>query len=245
MRILAFLCLAAWPLQARTRTVHFPTQERILAILAHPDDEGLIAPLLARKCVTEHASCTLLAMSRGENAPCKLPEGCPDLGAMRAGELLVAAAALHVVPIQWSFADVFNPEVMWPANAAEEIAKVIASVRPDVIYTFDPNHGSSCHQAHRYTAKLVLSVAHGVRVQMIETEIVRSPAVTFAPATMSASVYDARPYWSYVVTDVTSHRSQFTPSEVDELRNMPDDLRRVWLMDAEDLGKVTYTYICD
>lgn len=213
-------------------------------VLAHPDDEGLIAPILGHKCVDEHATCTILTLSRGENAPCKLPEGCPDLGAIRAGELAVAAAAMHLYPIQWTFPDVFNPEVVWPANAAERIAEVIASQHPTVIYTFDPNHGSSCHQAHRYTAKLVLSVAHGVKVQLIETEIIWGPPIRFAAATPAATAFDARPYWSWTVTDVASHRSQFTPDEVEQMRAMPPDLQRVWLIDASQLGNTTYTYIC-
>ena len=69
--------------------------------------------------------------------------------------------------------------------------------------------------------------------------------MTFAPATLAAIEFDARPYWSWVVVDVESHRSQFTPSEVDELRYMPDNLRRVWLLDSNSLGKAAYRYTCD
>ena len=196
MRLAIALLIAALPLPARTRAVQFPNHERILWVGAHPDDEAFAAPILGPKCVEQHAQCTLLVLTRGESGECKLPGGCGDLGATRAAEIASAGVLLHATVIQWSFPNTFTPEVAWPGDTRERIASVIAETRPDVIYTFDPNHGSSCHPEHRLAARLTIEAAGAIPVAMVET------TNQWMPAAMNATAIDARRTWSWLIEDL-------------------------------------------
>ena len=245
MRLLVALFVVAMPLQARTRAVHSPAHSRILCVGAHPDDESLLAPLLGRECVEEKAACTLLVLTRGENGECKLPGGCGDLGAIRAAEMVAAGDALHARVIQWSLPDVFTPEADWPA-VGEQLAAVISAEKPDVIYTFDPNHGSTCHPAHRYTGQLVLKAAAAVPVFLIETAIRRvDGTIGFSSATASASAWDLRRWWSWMVIDLDAHRSQFSSEEVRAIAHIPENQQRVWTLDRAALAGARYDFGCD
>jgi LmbE family N-acetylglucosaminyl deacetylase len=244
VRLFLAIALAALPLQARQRTASFPSHERVLWIAAHPDDEAMIAPVLGRKCVEERATCTLLVMTRGEGGECKLPGGCADVGTVRAAEMASASVLFRAQLIQWSLPDVFTPQVSWPQSLRNDIAAVIATVKPDVIYTFDPNHGSSCHEAHRYTALRVLEAANGIPVQLIETAIHRENGISFSAATSRATEIDARRWWRWLIEDLRAHPSQFSPAEVDEIERLPETQQRVWLMEKGLLAGAAYDFLC-
>lgn len=244
MRLLLVIVLAALPLQARQRTASFPSHERILWIAAHPDDEAMIAPLLGRKCIEERATCTLLVLTRGEAGECKLPGGCGDVGALRAAEMASAAVLFRAELIQWSLPDVLRPLAVWPQSVRNDIASVIAAVRPDAIYTFDPNHGSSCHEAHRYAAQLVLDAASRTPVQLIETAIHRENGISFSAATSRATEIDARRWWRFLIEDLKAHPSQFSVAEVEAIEVLPESQQRVWLMEKELLSGAVYDFLC-
>jgi LmbE family N-acetylglucosaminyl deacetylase len=244
MPLVLALLIAAMPLPFRQRTVRFTTPERVLWIAAHPDDEAMIASLLGKRCVEERAACTLLVLTRGEAGECKLPGGCGDVGALRAAEMASAAALFRAHLIHWSMPDVFNPEAVWPESLKSDIAEVIANVRPDVIYTFDPNHGSSCHPAHRYTARLVIEAAGNTPVQMIETAINRDNGVSFSAATSRVTEFDARRWWSWLIEDLKAHPSQFSPEEVYAIGHLPEEQQRVWLLDAAKVAGTEYSLQC-
>ena len=90
----AAAALASLALPARGQGVHLPIQQdpqpfspipitwrlpapgSVMWIAAHPDDEVLVAPLLARWCGDGHARCSLLVATRGEAGACRLPGGC-------------------------------------------------------------------------------------------------------------------------------------------------------------------------
>lgn len=228
--------MATLPLQARTRAVQFPNHERILWVGAHPDDESFVAPILGERCVDAHAQCTFLVLTRGEGGECKLPGGCGDLGAMRAAEMASAGILLRGTVIQWSFPNTLTPEVAWPADARDRIASVIAQVQPDVIYTFDPNHGSSCHPEHRLAARLTIEAAGTIPVVMVESKLSLTAAAT------NAQAIDARRTWNWLIDDLNTHRSQFTPDDVAAIAAHPGWL---WFMDAAKIGTANYTLRCE
>lgn len=245
MGVLALLILLfALPLQARSRAVHFTPHERILWIAPHPDDESLIAPVLGTKCVSEQASCTLLVMTRGEAGECKIPGGCGDLGVVRSNEMAAAAGLFHAALVQWSLPDVFDPVLVWPANLVHEVAAIIQSVHPDVIYTFDPAHGSSCHPAHRYAAQVVLQAAGNMRVVLVETGIDRRAGIDFVSAAPEAIAYDARGSWHWLIADVKAHQSQFAAEEVDAIASVNPTHRMIWSLDAALAAGAHYTFSC-
>ncbi|HYS53163.1 MAG TPA: PIG-L family deacetylase [Thermoanaerobaculia bacterium] len=227
-------------MDARSRTVHHPPPQRILWIGAHPDDEALAAPLLGRACVDGGADCSLLVMTRGERGDCFLPGGCGDLGTLRAAEMARAASLFRAQLIQWSYSDALTDvDSVWSREAGghqelvDRIRSVITATSPTVIYTFDPNHGSTCHAAHRALGALVLEAAGSKRVELLETIVDFLPdAFGFHAATPEAAAIDATLTWHYLVDDVATHASQFTSGQIESLRREPDEQRRVWLATA-------------
>lgn len=216
--------------QIRHRAAPHLTPQRILWIGAHPDDETLVAPLLGSMCSDGPDHCSLLVMTRGEAG------GDPSV---RTSEMQNAAALFDAQLTQWSFADVMAAvDATWSEEAGghdellHRIGAVIAAERPDVIYTFDPNHGSTCHPAHRAVGALVLEAAAPLRipVRLVETAVDFLPdGFFFHPATDEAAAFDVRAAWQWIVRDAEVHASQFTSVQVDALRHTPDDQRRVWL----------------
>lgn len=204
--------------------------EHILWIGAHPDDESLVAPLLGG-----HPS-SLIVMTRGEEG------GDPNV---RSAEMQRAADLFHADLQLWDFADVMNDvDGVWSAEAGghdalvNRIAAAIAAENPSVVYTFDPNHGSSCHPAHREIGALVIEALPRLgpaapRLMFVETIITYLPnGFAFSPAADDAIAVDARASWHYFVDDVATHASQFTSAQVEALRDISDDQRKVFLASA-------------
>ena len=213
---------------ARLHSVRPP--EHILWIGAHPDDESLVAPLLGGR------TASLIVMTRGESG------GDPSIRSM---EMQRAADLFHAHLELWDFGDVMNDvDAAWSTEAGghdalvSRIAAAIVAENPSVVYTFDPNHGSSCHPAHREVGALVIEALARLgpaapRVMFVETIITYLPnGFLFTSATDEAIAVDARPSWHYVVDDIAAHASQFTSAQVEALRNISDDQRRVFLATA-------------
>jgi LmbE family N-acetylglucosaminyl deacetylase len=200
----------------------------MLWIGAHPDDEALVAPIIGPACVERADNCAIVILTNGS--------------AERAGEAQRAAAALHARLTQWDLQDVFDVS-QWGdrATLVVRLAATIAAERPTVIYTFDPRHGSSCHPAHREAGQLTLDAvatlgANAPAVMLVETLIVRDTAsqiVGFASATPSAIVIDATATWHYLVDDAAIHASQFSPQQIELLRAVASEQRRVWLLPSD------------
>ena len=162
--------------------------------------------------------------------------------AVRSAEMQRAADLFRAHLELWDFADVMNDvDAVWSAKAGghdaliRRIAAAIAAESPTVVYTFDPTHGSSCHPAHREIGALVIEALDALgpaapRVMFVETIITNLPnGFAFAPATDDAIAVDARASWHYLVDDVATHASQFTDAQVEALRDISDDERRVFL----------------
>ena len=218
-----------------------PDLSRILWFGAHPDDETLIAPLLGHACAESPADCTLLVMTVGENG---------GSGTVRAQEMQSAATLLHANLIQWTEPDLTQSVAdVWPrAMLVRDIADVIASVQPTAIVTFDPNHGSSCHPAHRFTASMVVDAAGAVPVYFVETfytvengSFVFRNAVTQSRALITVN---AESTWHFLVADVRTHASQFTPAQADALESLPVEQKRVYLMPASAAADARYNATC-
>ncbi|MGZ7039731.1 MAG: PIG-L family deacetylase [Thermoanaerobaculia bacterium] len=255
------LCVVTAVASPRVRAARpGPDLARILWIGAHPDDETLIAPLLGHQCVDGSSSCALVVMTRGENGECALPGGCsPDLGAVRTMEMQSAAALFRARLTQWSFSDVMQSvDAIWSAEAGShdllvrQIAAVMESERPTIVITFDPNHGSSCHAAHRAVGELVLEAAALVSnpppVYLVETrDIVANGAFVFTNAVSSSptiTTYGEATSWHFLIEDVRTHASQFTPAQADALDALPSLQKQVYLMPASAMATARYDAIC-
>jgi LmbE family N-acetylglucosaminyl deacetylase len=206
----------------RIRAVGSWQPRRILLVIAHPDDELLFAPYLASRCVSGVATCSILLLTRGEAG------GDPDV---RAQEMAASATLLHASVVSYAHPDIMAP---WAERETilREISDAIATFNPDTVFTFDPEHGTTGHPAHVETGSLVL--ATGARnVFLLETraQFVGSGFVLW-PAREDVWTYDPGADWEYAVRIAEIHSSQFTAAQVESLRALPREQRRVWLMRA-------------
>lgn len=232
-RLLLLVLALAWceSSAGRVRAVRSRVDQarRIVVVTAHPDDELLLAPLLAQRCVRGGADCSIVVMTEGE--------GGGDAGT-RVGEMTRAAALLNARLTIWNFPDVLTDvAARWATHAGDratlvrQLRDLLLAERADMILTFDPAHGTTGHPAHRELGALVLET-EVPNVYLIET------AARFAgdgfelsnAAPNRAWVLSANEDWSYVVRDAEIHASQFTPAQIESLRTLPPDQRKVWFM---------------
>jgi LmbE family N-acetylglucosaminyl deacetylase len=238
----------------------------VLWIGAHPDDEVLLAPLLGELCVEGRHRCALLVATRGENGVCRLPGGChPDLATVRGAELQAAAQLYRARLVQDSLPDVFGPSPaavrdawMVAAGGGEQLldrlAAAIAAVAPQTVITFDPRHGTTCHNAHRAIGRLALKALQRladppVAVFMLESRVRIAPGgsrITFsaaAPGDAELLRFDANTplrggsgtTWDFLLADAGRQPSQFDATFLRSLRAVPAPHRQVYLLPAAAL----------
>jgi LmbE family N-acetylglucosaminyl deacetylase len=141
---------------------------RLMAVLAHPDDEALgVGGALARYA-EEGVEVHLVTATRGERGRYFTNHDRPDdveVGRVREAELRRAAAELGIRDVR--FLDYLDGELdrADPAEAQERIATHLRRVQPDVVLTFDP-FGAYGHPDHvaicqRATAAVVASAVAG------------------------------------------------------------------------------------
>ncbi len=149
------------------------TGRRLLAVLAHPDDEsfgpGGTLALYARRGVDVHLACA----TRGElgSAPKELLAGHADVAALRERELDCAAAelglsAVHLLGYRDSgmpgSPDNQHPRALAAApldQVAAQVTQLIRQIRPQVVITFDPMGGYR-HPDHIAVHRATLEAFH-------------------------------------------------------------------------------------
>ena len=242
--MIAPLCLLfVAPADARRRAVSpaILPAGNILFIGAHPDDEVVAAPLLGALCAEGGGTCSFLVLTKGEGGTCGLPVCSPDLGSIREQEMLASAALFRARVIQWTLPDVMNDVASaWAPRdpLIDRIAAAITSERPGVVITFEPAHGTTCHGAHRETGRLVIeAVARlgeaGPPLYLLETVASLDPtAYRFASGAAPAMVFDASPYWQFIIDAASAHQSQFSAAQLEALRATPVTERKVWIARA-------------
>ncbi len=226
-------------LAGKRRTVGGPFAggQRVLLVVAHPDDEIVFAPLLGSLCVEGTSRCTFVVVTRGEQGVCGLPGGCsPDLGTVREREMQAAATLFRAVLVQWAYPDVMQDvRSAWGGDElVGRIRTLIEAVDPTRILTFDPGHGTSCHPAHREIARMTIEAAAPRQVFMLET-FVRGTFEFVSARPGVAFLIDATPAWDYLIRDVEAHPSQFTPAQVELLRAVPS--KRMYFATSEIAAK--------
>jgi LmbE family N-acetylglucosaminyl deacetylase len=136
-------------------------ERRLLAVLAHPDDEsfglGGTLALYAQRGVAVH----LLCATRGEvgDAPPELLHDCDDIGRLREQELRCAASHLALSDIHFlgyrdsgmlGSPDNCHPNALVGApldEVATRVARLIRQIKPQIVITFDP-YGGYGHPDH-------------------------------------------------------------------------------------------------
>ena len=191
---------------------------------AHPDDEAVAAPLLYEWCRNEEVRCAFLVLTRGNLPSIRSAE------AASASQLFGADLILLTLP---DGGGVLPPQ--WPADVDTTVAKLIEAFHPDLVLTFDPRHGTSCHPDHRETGAIVLDAVQRLPyvpdVYLLETRVSYGP-IRFAPASPEALRYDATNTWNAVAEDMRRHPSQFDEQAIAEIEGLAADQRAVFIAPA-------------
>ncbi len=237
----------------------FPGVRSLLWVGAHPDDEILVAPVLGKLCLLEQLDCHFLVLTRGEAGVCLRPEGClPDLATVRSQEMQQAAALLGAGLTLWTLPDGGHLAGWNAASGGHEalIQRLTAFLQdraPDLILTFDPRHGATCHGDHRAAAEIVLEarsrLAQMPATFLLETSVQVSadPAVIrYSPAASAragtfgyagsdeiSGVPGTPRTWGFTAATMRLHRSQFSAATLRALGHLSGPERVVYLAPAE------------
>jgi len=139
---------------------------RILWVGAHPDDESLVGPILAKAGPTLGNPLYFLVLTHGDGGECRLPEGCrPDVRTVR-GEEMREVARLYKAQLQLeAYYNAPLPVESFPprheiarkwleqGDPALTIARTIRAFQPDVVLTFDPVRGFTGHPEHQLASR--------------------------------------------------------------------------------------------
>lgn len=143
---------------------------RVMWVGAHPDDESLVGPILARACKALKRPCLLFVMNRGDGGEClRWPNCNPTLAEVRAEEMREVARRLGAQLEHHAFWNAPLPIESFPprheiakkwleqADPAELVAKAIRRFKPTVLLTFDPDRGFTGHPEHQLASRFAMA----------------------------------------------------------------------------------------
>jgi LmbE family N-acetylglucosaminyl deacetylase len=139
---------------------------KLLAILAHPDDESLGFGGILAKSAAEQVETHLVTATRGErgwNAESGKYPGVAALGKVREAELRAAAQVLGVRDVELLGYIDGELDQAHPSEAVAKIVKHLRRVQPHVVVTFGPD-GCYGHPDHiaisQFTTAAILEAAN-------------------------------------------------------------------------------------
>jgi LmbE family N-acetylglucosaminyl deacetylase len=230
MRILA-RALAAAALTACAMTpARAQTARPIVAVFAHPDDERVVGPLLARLAREGRETHLVIATdgSQGVRDFAGIPAG-PELAVVRTREAQCAATRLGVRRLhQLGLPDggLASFDALGRLRAA--LVAIVDSLQPAAILTFGPEGGTG-HPDHRLVGDVVTQIVQGdarhaavdllyasLPTERLRTAPPASPSVHgMAEALLTVRVaFEARDL-AAGREEFACHRSQYTPAEMD------------------------------
>ncbi len=152
-----------------------PQGRRLLAVLAHPDDETFGCGGLLARYAAEGVQVALVCATRGEVGEISDPAlATPDdLGSVREAELRAACEALGIQQLYLleyrdsgmaGTPDNDHPRALHKADQEEltgRVVEIVRRTRPQVIITFDPNgsYGHPDHIAMHHAARKAFQAA--------------------------------------------------------------------------------------
>jgi len=144
---------------------------RLMAVLAHPDDESLGFGGTLAKYASEGVEVFLLTATRGDGGRYRgLPRGDEQhpgrsaLGRIREAELRAAASALGIREVSVLDYEDGHLEAANPREAIKRIAAALRRVQPEVVVTFGPD-GAYGHPDHiaisQFATAAIVAAADG------------------------------------------------------------------------------------
>lgn len=208
----------------------WPEKQKILVILAHPDDpEFFCGASLARWVLAGHEIryCLLTCGDKGTNDPEIDPQ---KLCAIRHTEQKAAGAHIGVTSIRW-----LNQPDGYLAPSLElrrEIVRVIRQEQPDILITCDPqnlfpstSYGVN-HPDHRAAGQVVLDALfpaagnHNFFPELLKNEGLapHTPRETWVALTSQPNVsLDVTDTWEIKIRALKEHKSQIgDPAKLEE-----------------------------
>lgn len=254
----------------------------VMWIGAHPDDEATVGPFLAEYCKTGAYPCHMIVLTRGESGQCVDPPYCgggpQQLAQIRSQEMQAVAQYYHssltqlslpnlaytsYYPAQQKLDLVANTWLAYAGNNLDNLVNPIRNQiqirRPDVILTYDPRHGCTCHPEHRAAAILATYAAEleqfpADQVWMVEFDLVNYPAWTphvkaGAPVNYWHDANHIIPGlnktgWVVMKDGLALHRSQYTSATINLFNSTPASLRKVPLAQATPANLANQSLVC-
>lgn len=231
MRSSIQLLLAATLTAGVPLSVHSQTRRPLIAVFAHPDDERVVAPLLARVAREGRETHLVVATdgAKGVRDFAGIPAGA-ELAAARAKEAHCAAgrlgARLHLLGLP--DAGLASFDALGKLRAA--LVALIDSVKPAAIISFGPEGGTG-HPDHRLVGDVVTQIIQGdARYATLDLLYVSLPAERLRTAPPAAPTINGMREALLTVRvpfedrdlvagreEFACHRSQYSPAEMDAL----------------------------
>jgi LmbE family N-acetylglucosaminyl deacetylase len=137
----------------------FAAASRILLFVAHPDDEILFAPMFGKYCRSGSGkTCKIISAADGRPDPSEFANSGAILhSAIDVGNLPDAAPGESVASLINRWEVIAQNAGLTSMNNVIKLQ--IDSFNADLIITFDPRTGTSCHPAHRAIGKVIADAA--------------------------------------------------------------------------------------
>lgn len=199
-----------------------PGGQRILFVLAHPDDAEFLCGGTVARLTAENREVHYLLVTRGDKGsddPDMTPE---KLGSIREEEQRNAARILDVASV--TFLDYHDGEVEVTIPLRRELVYHIRKLRPDVTFTFDPWKKNEIHPDHRAVGMCTLDALACARGAMYYPEQIKQEGLTAHKANQIYFFSTDRPNFWVNITDVIEkklealkcHKGQMINFDADE-----------------------------
>ena len=182
-------------------------QKTLVAVFAHPDDERIVAPLLARYAREGHHVYLVVATdgAKGVTPHAGIPAG-DSLAALRAEETRCATRELGInAPILLGHPDAGLASFTALGKLRADLERVLTELKPDALLTFG-REGGTGHPDHRLVGDMVTEI-----VQAAPTDIpLYYPGL---PVERMTDAPEARPTVRLVAERHLNVRVPYTPAD--------------------------------
>ena len=198
-----------------------PLGQRILVIMAHPDDAEFICGGTIARLVAEGRDVFYVLVTSGNRGSHESGMIMEQLGNIREAEQRHAAEVLGVRDV--AFLGYNDGEVEVNLGLRRELVHAIRRVQPDVLFTFDPWRPYEIHPDHRNVGLCALDAVASARMPMYYPEQLtagitehRLKQVYFFSTSQPNHWVDVSDFMDKKLQALHCHTSQMGNPEIDE-----------------------------